>query len=287
MWCATCHQDVPHRAANGSIADRCSRCGSTFDDASSESPDFCAAYLNEGIPEAQTPEPAAAPLASSDFDNAALEQLLAGPPLPADDWKLEAQLRDVNRLVDRLRRTTPTEPIAAAVPRSSAVYEPLSPAPIPSAIARLQAVPSAPPASKAPVERSSLGAWLLISLGLAMFACGGVLLGWAFLADRGDLWSLGLPLTLAGQASLILGLVMQLEGLWRSTRQTDQTLSELDGQLHQLRHATTMLSATHSAPAQSFYVHMAEGASPQLLMADLKGQLDLLAQQLANQRRAA
>jgi hypothetical protein len=225
MWCATCHQDVPHRAANGSIADRCSRCGSTFDDASSESPDFCAAYLNEGIPEAQTPEPAAAPLASSDFDNAALEQLLAGPPLPADDWKLEAQLRDVNRLVDRLRRTTPTEPIAAAVPRSSAVYEPLSPAPIPSA--------------------------------------------------------------LAGQASLILGLVMQLEGLWRSTRQTDQTLSELDGQLHQLRHATTMLSATHSAPAQSFYVHMAEGASPQLLMADLKGQLDLLAQQLANQRRAA
>ena len=81
---------------------------------------------------------------------------------------------------------------------------------------------------------------------------------------------------------------MQLEGLWRSSRQTDQTLNQLDGQLSHLRHATTMLSTTHSTPAQSFYAHMAEGASPELLMADLKGQLDLLAQQMAaRERRAA
>jgi len=285
MWCATCHQDVPNRTASGSAADRCPRCGAAFDGTSAESPDFCASYLNEGSPEADVEETATLPHPNIDFDDSSLAELLAGPPLPVDDWKFDAQLRDVNRLVDRLRRTTPTEPTPAA-PRAAVPYQPLSPAPIPSAMARMQAIASAPSPTK-PVERSNWGAWLLIALGLATFVCGSVLLGWAFIADRGDLWSLGLPLALAGQASLILGLVMQLEGLWRSTRQTDQTLSELDSQLHQLRHATTMLSTTHSSPAQSFYVHMAEGASPQLLMADLKGQLDLLAQQMANQRRAS
>jgi hypothetical protein len=43
------------------------------------------------------------------------------------------------------------------------------------------------------------------------------------------------------------------------------------------------MSVTHSAPAQSFYAHMAGGASPQLLLADLKGQLDLLAVRMSEQ----
>jgi hypothetical protein len=52
-----------------------------------------------------------------------------------------------------------------------------------------------------------------------------------------------------------------------------------------VRHATTLLTTTKNASAQSFYAHMAEGASPQLLLADLKGQLDLLAQQMASQKK--
>ena len=117
------------------------------------------------------------------------------------------------------------------------------------------------------------------------FMCGAVLLGWSFVAGRGELWSLGLPLTLAGQAGLVLGLILQLESLWQSNRDTSGTLNELDAQLRDLRHATTLLSTTHSSSAQSFYAHMAEGASPQLLLADVKGQLDLVASQLARSRR--
>jgi hypothetical protein len=58
-------------------------------------------------------------------------------------------------------------------------------------------------------------------------------------------------------------------------------LSALDGELKNVRQATTLLSSTQAGGAQSFYLHLAEGASPQLLLADLKGQMDLLAQQMA------
>ena len=42
----------------------------------------------------------------------------------------------------------------------------------------------------------------------------------------------------------------------------------------------TLLGTSHGSPAGSFYAHMARGASPQLLLADLKSQLDLLAVKL-------
>lgn len=93
-----------------------------------------------------------------------------------------------------------------------------------------------------------------------------------------------MPLTLLGQAGLILGLVLQLEGLWTTNKKTAITLRELDGELKNVRQATTLLTTTKSSGAQSFYMHLAEGASPHLLLADLKGQMDLLAQQMGRER---
>ena len=105
-------------------------------------------------------------------------------------------------------------------------------------------------------------------------ACGGVLIAWSLIAGRDDLWSIGLPLAVVGQGGLVIGLLLQLDGLWQSSKKTEETLTQLDCKLHDLAHTTTMLGTTRSTPAQSFYVHMAEGASPHLLLADLKGQLD-------------
>ena len=118
-----------------------------------------------------------------------------------------------------------------------------------------------------------------------MFACGAVLLGWSLVAQRDDLWPIGMPLALIGQAGLILGLVLQLDGLWRTSRSTNAALSQLDGELASVRQATTLLSTSHASGGQAFYVHLAEGANPQLLLADVKGQLDLLTQQMATQRK--
>jgi hypothetical protein len=93
-----------------------------------------------------------------------------------------------------------------------------------------------------------------------------------------------MPLALIGQTGLVLGLVLQLDGLWKSSRTTAAAITDLDSELKNVRQATTLLSASHSSGAQSFYAHLAAGAGPQLLLADLKGQLDLLAQQMARQR---
>jgi hypothetical protein len=165
---------------------------------------------------------------------------------------------------------------------TASAIDPPHPAP-PAWHAPAAAAPREPLAeAKSP---TNLLAWTVLSLGLAVFACGGVLLGWSLVEQREDLWPIGMPLALLGQAGLIVGLVLQLDGLWHTSRRTAAALSELDGELASVRQATTLLSTSRSSGAQSFYVHLAEGASPQLLLADLKGQLDILAQQMAAQRK--
>ena len=205
---------------------------------------------------------------------------LASPKI-ADDWELEADLRGVERLVGSLKRSgfsgsaaSQSQPHAAR--ESAASWHGRE---------RPAAADNVDDEQQRERPKSYLLAWALLSLGLATFACGAVLLGWSFAAERDDLWPLGLPLALIGQAGLIVGLILQLDGLWSSNRQTAKTLSELDDELSRVRHATTLLTTTKHTSAQSFYAHMAEGASPQLLLADLKGQLDLLAQQMSSQRR--
>jgi len=126
----------------------------------------------------------------------------------------------------------------------------------------------------------ALSTWAAISLGVMLLACGGILLGWSVLKHREELWTLGLPIAVAGQVLLLLGLVFQLDRLWHNHRDAAAKLDNVDQQLHDLRSTTAMLGTTHSTPGLAFYSHMAGGASPQLLLADLKGQLDLLAVQI-------
>jgi hypothetical protein len=120
-----------------------------------------------------------------------------------------------------------------------------------------------------------------MSLGLMSLVCGGVLLGWSIVEDRPELWTLGLPLAAGGQVGLLVGLVLQLESVWLNSRYTVSKLDEVDSQLDHLERTTTMLGVTHSSAAQAFYSHMADDADPQMLLVDLKGQLDLLARSMA------
>jgi hypothetical protein len=215
------------------------------------------------------------PANATSLENQSLERLLRDSA--ADDWALEAELRGVQRLIGSLQGSSPP-----AMPAGASAVHAAHVAPA----AWHVATPADPRASvplPAPPKTNAL-AWLSLAVGLAIFACGAVLLGWSLAADREDLWTIGLPLALVGQAGLILGLILQLDGLSHTNRQTAAALSELDGELSRVRQATTLLTATKSSSAQSFYAHLAAGASPQLLLADLKGQLDLLAQQMAAQR---
>jgi hypothetical protein len=197
------------------------------------------------------------------------------PPPPVDEWQADLELRRVERLVNVLRQSHEGEARLRIADCELRVEKKTLAENPQSAIRDPQSQPA------------GLAAWACLTLGLMAFVCGGVLVIWSFAADRADLWSLGLPLTLSGQVGLVLGLLLQLDGLSQSSRRTEETLSELDSQLGQLRGVTAMVSSTHSGPAHSFYAHLTEGASPQILLADLKGQLDLLAQQMARQRKAA
>jgi hypothetical protein len=242
MWCSTCQRDCsPVGLADAEGMLRCAQCGTML------------GYGKQSQVRAQVinNEPAAA----------------TGAGLGTDDWTLEADIRSVHRLVESLKSTS-------RIDLSTPIVRPHLPT-LPAA-----ARDEAPHAIAAQPPKANLAAWSLLSLGLATFACGAVLLGWSFATDREDLWPLGMPLALAGQAALIVGLVLQLDGLWQTSRKTERTLSALDDEISKVRHATTLLSTSHSGPSQSFYLHMAEGAPPQLLLADLKGQLDLLAQQM-------
>jgi hypothetical protein len=112
-------------------------------------------------------------------------------------------------------------------------------------------------------------------LGIATFVCGGILVCWSCVGNRSELWTIGAPLGLAGQALILVGLVLLMDLVSRHGRDTSETLSGIDQQISELKRTTTLLAAA-GTPSQSFYRHVAEGASPQLLIADLKGQLDLL-----------
>jgi hypothetical protein len=137
---------------------------------------------------------------------------LAQPRLPDEDWQIEADIRSVHRLIDNLRRTR--------LDASAEISPPHLPPAAGPAVLIQQPLASGP--------KSNLAAWTILSLGLAVFACGAVLLGWSIVAEREDLWPIGLPLALAGQAGMIVGLVFQLEGVWQSNRQTAVALSALD-----------------------------------------------------------
>jgi DNA-directed RNA polymerase subunit RPC12/RpoP len=267
MWCTNCGQDVPGIASKkreGSIV--CTRCGS-----------------NVGVGAERETQPVSSQVRADPFDD-------DSPSVDFGDWESEEDIRAAEHLVHRIKGQT--GPKVAEDPQQSATngYHDTvgpwhtQPKSLPSRRAADTRPAGRPPEPKYRVSRIAV---FTATVGTMALLCGGGLLVWGYASGRNDLWSLGLPLTFGGQAALLLGIFLQVDSLWRSNRATSESLDELDESLADLRHATTMLGTTHSSAAQSFYVHMAEGASPELMLADLKGQLDMLTLRLSRQRNWA
>jgi hypothetical protein len=198
-----------------------------------------------------------------------------------ESWTLANELQRIRRRYD----VSPNESAGASVPlphldhfalRGNGAYQ--HPGPRRSNSPSAAAIAGAPLSTTRPKRRrSSPLVWSALALGLMAFVCGAVLLGWSLAVGRNDLWNLGLPIALVGQFGLLLGLLWQFDGLSEGNRQAADKLDDLNK-------TAALISSAHSSPAQAFYVHMAGGASPHLLLADLKGQLDLLAVQMSAQR---
>jgi hypothetical protein len=261
MWCRHCQQDVP--AVVSPRADstplRCPRCGGEMAAANAADLTGVAAGADSGEP----------------------------PDVPDfEDWELSQELRQIERIlrVPELRRAERNKEDEAAyrreamrLDRQHAAQTAWPPPPRPQ--------PQAPRPAARPRQPSFFG-WLCVALGTTALVCGGVLCGWAWLGHRPGLWSIGLPTAIGGQVALVLGLVLQLRRLWHDSRRAAEQLDCVEGQLTHLQANAAMLAQTQGAlPNQAFYTHLAHGAGPDLLLHDLKSQLDLLAMQIQQQGR--
>ncbi|MFW5692765.1 MAG: hypothetical protein ACOCWL_00980 [Thermoguttaceae bacterium] len=206
----------------------------------------------------------------------------AAPPR-FDPWEFDEQLRHVGR---RLRLDGEgSGPVKDEVQREFARLDP------PHGAAPAWHVPKTQTKSHRRKKRQRTAgrrsggvlAWTALAMGTMVLVCGAMLLVWAVVADRGELWAIGLPAAFVGQVVLLVGLVLQLDRLWRDNRSAAARLKHVDVQLHELRATTTLMGTSGASPGSAFYSHLAGGASPHLLLNDLKGQLDLLAMKLSRE----
>lgn len=267
MWCKNCRQDVPGMATAALGQFCCPRCSQvlvgTAEGISAESgssqPDFGA----HGISLEAPPRP-------------------AEPPLDPDDFDWDQNIKSLQALAAEIAPALATRHRESAFgPRHEpgARHGPLMASPQPIATIR----------PRHSATRRSIGSiltWLVIWSSVTAFVAGGVMMAWSLRMDRGERWTEGLIFAGTGLAGLLIGILLQLERVWIASRYTLDRLDDLDVRLGQMEEAAALSAIRHSTPAQAFYGHYAEGAAPHVLLADLKGQLDLLALKLSSRRAA-
>lgn len=130
-------------------------------------------------------------------------------------------------------------------------------------------------------HRSSWVQWLILSLGAGLFSCGAALIAWSFGEDRQDLWNIGAPMALAGQAAFLIGLVLQLDVIWQQSKLTSHRLHELDQRVSPLPDSVGGVNAGVEDGATFRTLSATDAES---LLSDLKGQLDRMATRLTRHK---
>lgn len=274
MWCKSCQQDVPALTSGRPGSYACPRCG---------------VGLREGgqpRPAAQTRAVDASPHARTEPREATSEGVDLRPPA-YDGWELEQQLRHIERLlrIDRLERYEHGAVSGSEKVRFDAAHGGPLGWHCPEAMRARADRKRRAAGPRAPEAWLPVLTWLVLALGLMGSACGGALLAWAAASGRQELWAVGIPVGIGGQIVLVLGLILQLDRLWHDNRHTAEKLDHVDERLDDLNKTTTLLGAGRGVPSSAFHSHMTTGPSAQLLLADLKSQLDLLAVKLAKADR--
>lgn len=258
MWCKHCRQDVQGVRSPDQVGANCARCGSLL------------------LGDEQSARLEVSGVAKSAAHGIDLGE---APPLHShatfEDWELDERYRRVQARVGRWKHQGAQASPQTAAPSRQPTWH---------AHERHTAIPKrhARPSRAAP--RSPLAARFMIGLGLMVIIAGAGLAGWSEVEHRGELWTPGIAAIVAGQIGLLVGLALRLERVWQNGRDAIRKLDAVDSQLHRLERTTTLMCVNHGSAAQAFYSHMADEANPQMLVADLKGQIDLLARTMARRR---
>ncbi len=152
--------------------------------------------------------------------------------LPYDSWELDEQLRHIGRVLEY--GNSHSRPLQDAYRRKIARLDPPHGI-FPSRHLPLVGRSSRNRRSKSDVSTLSALGWVVLLLGTTAFFCGGILLGWSMFTGREELWTVGLPIVLGGQVALLLGLVTQLDRIFRDSHDTSAKLDDVDGQLRRLK----------------------------------------------------
>jgi hypothetical protein len=223
------------------------------------------------------------------FEQAGTASTAAQHPPGYDGWEIEEQLRHAFRVLGPARSASKARKAPAEGPKFRVDARHGMPGPHAKKVRRSSRRIDRVVAVEEPRRRSSFGdlivgfiVWSSLSFGTMAIVCGLALLGWSAHTGQQELWKIGAPIVLGAQVALVVGLVLQLDRIWRDSRRAAARLQTVDKQIHDLKTTTSLLGTTH-APSTAFYAHWAGGAGPDVLLTDLKSQLDLLAVKLAKE----
>lgn len=254
MWCRHCKQDVPAVAPATNGAVHCARCHGPLDQ-----PAFAKSVSDSGVGLDQESQRVADPHA-----------LLQASDSGYRHDEIRRAIRGAQRRASaapRMLRFDPPEPLV-----EQKRVEPRDPA---SPNTRVDQ----------PVRENHRPtqwvAWALALTGAMTLGAGVGLMFWSLTEARPELWEWGIGATLTGQGVMIIGLVQLLAGLWNSSRSANQTLRGVQQELRRLGRTTESLLGANAPTAASFYADLARGASPEMLLANLKGQVDALSSHVA------
>jgi hypothetical protein len=263
MWCSTCQQDTPGvtHATSGRIV--CSRCQQPMQKRKTP---YTTRICDEGL---ALDEPVA------------IQTAAAATPFRTDDWAARQRVRTAVRELRRPNPTTANSPnrIAADARR----FDPPQ-----DLFGQIEHATTPTIATNAPQSFTSdlakkhgtggqLVAWLVVTIGLLALAGGIGLIAWSLSTAQMLFWNYALGLAMAGQGTLIFGLVLVISRLWRSSRYSAAMLQDVHVRLGQLQQSSETFAATRTGGAPAFYADLVRGASPHVMLANLKGQVDQLA----------
>lgn len=266
MWCRHCQQDVPAvaRSAEGPLI--CPRCDEDFDPVCSTASGFaqaCAHPADTGV---------------------SLDSVASKPDLtpPINLLEREETHRRLRRIGRRLRTAYRHDSnYGTAPPPRNWGPEALATS---AGVERLQTVrrcsSRAAAESSSPTVASRLIGLLLVA-GVVGFVGGAGLLVWAAAFQMSGPWQWGMTATLGAEGALILGLTWMAGRLWRNSRRLNHQLEGVEGQLHDIERLTGSLASSRMSCSQHYYDHFNQGASSQMLLANLRGQVEQLAERMA------
>lgn len=258
MWCPSCRQEVPGMASgiDGDLV--CVRCGHAL------------TLPDTPLTAAEPPEHTY-PLTESDE---LLGDAWLARSAPFDPFEFDVPLGRARHV---LRLANPAQPIDL----HTAHLEPL---PMALRSAGRPREPKPPVKLRKPVTLISQIAWAAIALGVGAFVCGGILVGWSLFGSRPELWDLGLPIALGGQAALVVGLLLQL-GRADDDDEEDAAREEINALYQQFDAMQSSQRLSSPSATHNYYTDPGFSSTPDAKLAELKGQLDSLAVRMQEPRR--